>query len=178
MPVVPCAMKVVPVDDHGVLEVSVSVYPNLQMRYVHPLNDDGVRSPGAVAVIGFMGSQGNPTGIETEVYPSHSSRIPEKWDIEKARASMNPHGSHRWGPIPMPSQKHPASIVVSDIPKWFIGDPRMVAVPHDPSPYGKWLPATPDMNGTPEIAVDSVIVNPFPSPMGFENVSLVMKPWR
>ena len=73
-------VKVVPVDYHGSLYVPISSYVDIYVGYIDILNNDCVRSPAAVTVIRLMGSQGNPTGIDTEVYPSHSCRIPEKLD--------------------------------------------------------------------------------------------------
>ena len=49
-------VKVVPVDYHGSLYVSISSYVDIYIGYIDVLNNDCVRSPSAVTVIVLMGS--------------------------------------------------------------------------------------------------------------------------
>jgi hypothetical protein len=49
-------VKVVPVDYHGSLYVSVSPYVDIYIGYIDVLNNDCVGSPSAVTVIVLMGS--------------------------------------------------------------------------------------------------------------------------
>jgi hypothetical protein len=56
MTVIVDTVQVVPVDDDGSLEVSVSVYLKIQICSVDILGNDCARSPAPVAVIGFTGT--------------------------------------------------------------------------------------------------------------------------
>jgi len=86
MPVVVDIVQVVPVDDDGLLEVSIFVFVKSDIRYIDILDNDCARAPTAVTVIGLPGSQGEPTDAGAEVQPGHSARIPSRSDIQEGRA--------------------------------------------------------------------------------------------
>jgi len=171
-------VKVVPVDYNGPLEVSISSHVDIYIGYSDISYNDRSRSPAAVTVVGLPGSQGHPTDAHAEVYPGYSSRIPEKRDRKERRAHANPDTGHWRRPIPKTSCEYPAAVVVSYVSKWFTRNPGVVPVPYRPSSHGKWRPSNADMNGTPEIAVGSIVVNSLPSTMLVQNVSFMMEPWR
>jgi hypothetical protein len=175
LPVVLSSIEVFLVNYDGMPEVFIPIHIEVYIRYGDVPDDDRSWSPAAITIVGFPGSQGQPPHPSTTVYPRHPSRKPEKWEGKERRADTNPDEGHGRSPIPIPPCEYPGAVVVSYVSKRFARDPGMVPIPYNPSARCIWRPSRADIERTPEIVIDSIVVNPFPSAMLVQNVSIMME---
>jgi hypothetical protein len=113
------------------------------------------------------------------MYPRDPSRIPSKSYVEKG-SSPNARVASGGSPIPTVTavDVNPVSIVVCYVSKGFVGDPAVITIPCCPPPYRKRTPVGRDMQGAPERAVSSLVVDTFPYAIFFEGIRFVVKLFR
>jgi len=156
--------------------VGIAVAVDVDIGDIDIINHNRSRSPAAVTIVGFEGSQRNPADIDSRMDPPHAAWIPAKAEAQEGPYShLDAHD--RRCPVPEVASVHPVAIVVGHVAERLIRNPALVAVVGRPSTGGERGP--PGRNGgAPERPIAPFVVDLFPPSVLIEGIGLIMQAGR
>jgi hypothetical protein len=168
------AIKMIAIDNDGPVRITVSVDIDGHPFDVAVANDRRMPSPMAVSIVDFPGCQGEPAHMTIPVNPGDSSRIPGKTDADR-RGDIHSHARHGRSPIPIVIHINPVAVVVCHVSERLIGDPAIVPMVDNPSPFAERSPSGTHPCRPPELMIIPVVVDFLPTPIIIQLISFVMQ---